>query len=286
MRLLLAAGLLVFAPLALAQPSPTLPFDEMVAAERAFAARSLEANAKVAFIEWLSPDSLAFQPEPKFAVELQKERPDPPFTLAWAPSLGGISSTGDLGWTTGPWQITADGKPPAGGHFFSIWQRGADGKFRNVLDQGIVHDVLPLTTEVRRVGPVSRVTGARIDAATTNDRLQALVLADRALARDLAGKEGAAAYTALLTDDALMLRNGAGPQAAKDVVLKGVAALPAMELGTVRIAAAGDLAATGGWSGGDSPKSYTRVWRWDGTRWQLAVDVIVERPVPAPKPAS
>ena len=281
----LALGLLFVAPLALAQPSTSLPFEEMVAAERAFAARSLEANAKVAFIEYLSADSLAFQPEPQFAVDVQKQRPDPPFTLAWAPEIGGISATGDLGWTTGPWQMNAEGKPPAGGHFFSIWQRDAGGKFRNVLDQGIFHDVLPLPTEVRRASPQSRVTATRLDAATTNDRLQALVLADRELARDLAGADGAAAYTALLTDDALMLRNGAAPQAAKDVVLQGVDALPAMDLATVRIAAAGDLGATGGWSGGDTAKSYTRVWHWDGARWQLAVDVLVERPV-APKPAS
>lgn len=278
----LALGLLAAAPLALAQSSPTLPFDEMVAAERAFAARSLETNAKVAFIEWFSPDSLTFQPDPQLAVELQKRRPTPTFRLAWAPELGGMSATGDFGWTIGPWQLTAEGQPPAGGHFFSVWQRDAGGRFRNVLDLGIDHEVVPLSTEVRRVGPVARGAGTRLDAATTNDRLQALVLADRELARELTGPAGAAAYTALLTDDALLLRPGAGPQAAQAVVANGIVPLPAMEIGTARLAAAGDLAATGGWSGGADPKSYARVWQWDGGAWRLAVDVLVEQRKPKP----
>jgi hypothetical protein len=78
-----------------------------------------------------------------------------------------------------------------------------------------------------------------------------------------------------------MLRNGAAPRPARDAVA-AFAPLPPMELGTVRVAAAGDLGATGGWSGpADDAKAYTRVWRWDARAWKLAVDVLVERPPPA-----
>jgi hypothetical protein len=43
----------------------------------------------------------------------------------------------------------------------------------------------------------------------------------------------------------------------------------------LRIAASADLAATAGWNGdAKRPVVYARVWRHDGTRWRLVVDLL------------
>lgn len=65
---------------------------------------------------------------------------DPNLTLTWSPDITEASAAGDLGYTSGPYEITvkrADGTVGQGrGRFASIWRRQADGQYRIVFDIG------------------------------------------------------------------------------------------------------------------------------------------------------
>jgi len=60
--------------------------------------------------------------------------------LTWAPDQVEASASGDLGWSTGRFEMTlrgADGTPRTGtGWYVTIWRKGPDGRWRAVLDIG------------------------------------------------------------------------------------------------------------------------------------------------------
>ena len=60
--------------------------------------------------------------------------------LTWAPVDAGISSLGDLGWTSGTYEfrsVDKDGKPNVShGKYTSIWKKQPDGTWKIVLDMG------------------------------------------------------------------------------------------------------------------------------------------------------
>jgi ketosteroid isomerase-like protein len=61
-------------------------------------------------------------------------------SLTWTPVHVEASASGDLGYSTGRFELTlrgADGTPRTGtGWYVTIWRKGADGRFRAVLDIG------------------------------------------------------------------------------------------------------------------------------------------------------
>jgi ketosteroid isomerase-like protein len=62
----------------------------------------------------------------------------PEGSLAWTPSGGGISRSGDLGWTWGNYEFRrqAPDTTPSYGKYVTIWQRQHDGSWKYVLDGG------------------------------------------------------------------------------------------------------------------------------------------------------
>lgn len=129
-------------------PAPESPataaatLDSLVAAERAFAARSLEVGMKQAFLQNLARDAIVFKPGPVPAVPVWSNRPESSYRLMWEPSWAEVSGNGDLGITTGPWILKpGDRDSVVGqGHFMTVWRREPDGPWVVALDIGIDHD--------------------------------------------------------------------------------------------------------------------------------------------------
>lgn len=251
-------------------------YDAMVAAERAFARRATEAGVTAAFVEFMAEDSIVFRPNPVPGRAWYAKQPKAGFALDWAPAQAEIAASGDLGYTLGPWLLRPLGKPdadPAAGHFFSIWQRGDDGRFRNVLDLGVDHGPQALAAAVDRRGP--KTSGAApLTPTEATARSQALLLADRDLVSKLTTSDAYAALRAALTPDAIVLRPGVGPRQGPDGVAP-FAPLAWCDLAMLRMSAAGDFGTTAGW-GGDpkNPYSYARAWRWTEQGWKVAADIL------------
>lgn len=119
---------------------------EMVKTEQAFSKMAEEQNTRDAFMTFIADDGLLFRPGAVNGKKWMIEHPVPPSDkkplLAWQPSFAGIAASGDMGFTTGPWEAKGDindEKPSGYGHFVTVWKKQADGSWKFVVDLGISH---------------------------------------------------------------------------------------------------------------------------------------------------
>ena len=123
--------------------------NKMVEAEKAFAKLAAEQNTRAAFLEFSADDGIQFNPNPVNSKALWTPRQAGPGLLAWTLEFADMSSNGVLGYTTGPWKFHPKGKDSAAtgfGHFVTLWQKQSDGNFKWVLDIGISHSQVPLSS--------------------------------------------------------------------------------------------------------------------------------------------
>ena len=114
----------------------------MVETERRFARTSVEKGMREAFLTYFADDGINFNPQLVNTKETMRKRPATPsaFTLNWSPVYGGVAIAGDLGYLTGPYELTVHSpqpRPPQYGCYFSIWKKQPDGKWRVAVDVGI-----------------------------------------------------------------------------------------------------------------------------------------------------
>ena len=241
-------------------------FEDMVAAERAFAADASARSTRDAFLAAYDEDGVAFAPGPRNAQREWEKRPANRNRLEWTPEVAEIASSGDLGFTSGPWRFTVEGddKPTAFGHFFSIWRKDKDGRWKVLADHGVSHAEVPFPDKVVRRGSIG--AGARPTWPVGIDELRK---ADQAIAPGALDSRWVSA-------DFWRLREGNLP----DSRAVG-AALPAhaqrIDTGLV-VSKAGDLAAT--WGGGVGSPGWIRVWRRPaaddapGRGWVLVAEIV------------
>lgn len=261
--------------------------DEIVAAERAFAADGYERGVKLSFLANSAPDAVIFAPGPVNAHETLAALPDEDLTeprahLVWWPLYAGISKSGDLGFTTGP--FAADEKRR--GHYFTIWRKQPDGAWKWVLDAGIGADA---SNEAAKGSPASFMPTSREGSSSPEKALHHVVAIEMSLAA--AAKSGIqSAYEPYLDADSRL--HSQGPPPAKTKAGRGAAfdARPAsIEFSHLGGGAsgAGDLVWTygeGRWSDRDGAKTghYVRVWQRRPAGWRLAFDEFLPPPEPGP----
>jgi len=119
---------------------------DMVQTEQAFSKMAEEQNTRDAFMTFIADDGLLFRPGAVNGKKWMNEHPVPQSDkrplLAWQPSFAGMAASGDMGFTTGPWEAKADindEKPSGYGHFVTVWKKQADGSWKFVVDLGISH---------------------------------------------------------------------------------------------------------------------------------------------------
>ena len=110
----------------------------LAAAEQAFAQESLEKGTRATFLHALSADGVVFLPGPQNGLKAWEARPPSDTVLQWVPVLAAVATSGDLGFTTGPWaskKNRSDADPSAFGQFVSLW-RWENGKWKLLFDLG------------------------------------------------------------------------------------------------------------------------------------------------------
>lgn len=108
----------------------------VVAAEVAFAKLAQEKGQWPAFLATATKDAVMFAPQPVYAQDFLKGKPNPALAVKWQPHQVWSSCDGTLAVTRGAWQ-TGD----KSGYFTTVWQRQKNGSYKWLLDQG---DALPL----------------------------------------------------------------------------------------------------------------------------------------------
>jgi ketosteroid isomerase-like protein len=282
------------AVLALAATTSTAALDafqSLVNAERSFASMSVERGMRDAFLAHMAEDGIVFQPLPMNARQAWEPRPKPSATLVWEPSFAEVAAAGDLGYTTGPWELRFPpeaNRPAAHGHFHSVWRREADGSWKVAVDIGGAHE-----QQEPGVGSGAFTPGPVHAQAPRGDRgaaaLREILAAERRFSRE-AGRQGlAAAFAAVAAKDVRFGREGQVPAL-------GLAAAQAALAGDTRpvrwtpqgsgASRSGDLGYTYGvrervGDGAAAPDTtvYLDVWRREGSSWRLAL--MVDNPVEA-----
>ncbi len=255
---------LALGAIALAAPAAADDFEDLVGAERAFAADASARSTREAFVAALADGGLVFAPGPTSGKRVWEARPVDKNRLEWAPAVAEIAASGDLGYTSGPWRFTPAGadKPSAFGQYFTVWKKQADGKWKVLIDHGVSGTETPFPEKVLRRG------GLGVGPAPTwKVGVAELRQADLAPAGTLTPR--------MVSADFLRLRDGKAPDGRAEGQPFASAALR-IDTG-LAVSSAGDLAAT--WGGGAGGPSWLRVWRRPsaedapGQGWQLAVDV-------------
>jgi hypothetical protein len=268
---------------AAASPAPApLPdaFGALVAAENAFASDAMRFGVRRAFLAHFDAGSWLLRPYPVPALDTLALDADDGSRLEWGPELAGVSASGDLGFTTGPWSAHAPGMDRlVHGHFLSVWKRGSDGIWRVAVDGGISHAALERPAGEPQFVATSATTNVRLAPEALAKRRDALEDADDRLraALERGGDSAASTWRELADGEWRVMRPKEMPAfgdagfalAAKDPAQRGSGARRAYD-----VASSGDLA----WSigGGASCRecgSYYRIWRWKDDRWRLLIDV-------------
>jgi ketosteroid isomerase-like protein len=194
----------------------------LVAAERGFSRLSVEKGMREAFLANLAEDGVLFQPLPINGRQVWEPRPPSKATLIWEPAFAEIAAAGDLGYTTGPWELRppaeASDRPIAHGHFVSVWRRVAGGPWKVLVDLGTSHAAAEpgVGSGAFTAGPVhARATrGDRRRAAEGEIRAAETQLSSEALKHGLA-----TAIAAGAAEDLRFNREGhlpaLGPEAAR-----------------------------------------------------------------------
>ncbi len=249
-------------------------------AEREFAASAQVHGVDSAFLGALAPDAILFRPGPVNGPRWIREHPGRPSSqLQWEPSAGAVAASGDLGITTGPW-IFRDGAkteaPSRHGHFVSIWERQANGRWKVKVDIGIAHPAASSAALRGRFDqhvwgtPPSGPEGSSTSDALLKAEEELLIAIDRAGTR--------APFLDRVAPDAVFFRNGEPPITARERIRKTVEeAMPpfAWKPSGAGIASSGDLAYSyGSYVAGTERGNYLRVWRLSAKgEWLILIDL-------------
>lgn len=138
--IILLFSFLQVAPAA-AQQNGSRAVDEVVAAERNFAATAAARGLKTAFLENAADSAIVFGARPVNAKKLWERIPESDALLAWQPVWADVSASGQMGYTTGPFAFSADrsSAPGSFGEYVTIWKKQPDGAWKFVIDIGVRH---------------------------------------------------------------------------------------------------------------------------------------------------
>jgi ketosteroid isomerase-like protein len=242
------------------------PVDGLVQAEKNFAAYSVSHSTKEAFLEFLDSSGVVF--EKGLAVngfEAWNKREKRSSVLDWQPAFAGISVSGDLGFTNGPWTFKPSPKDTvvARGQYSTVWHRDKNGQWKFLVDLGISNGSSPATS----------VTVLNPSKTYTAGNAQSLLEAENNfITASMVSPEKA--YKKFLSHDAVINRNDRMPQQAhwdKDIFRGGV---KYTVVGS-GISSAGDLGYVYGNTVIDGKnENYLRVWRRNGNEWNIVLEVL------------
>ena len=255
---------------------------DMVKTEQAFSKMAEEKNTRDAFMAFIADDGLLFRPGAVNGKKWMIEHPVPPSDkkplLAWQPAYAGMAASGDMGFTTGPWEAKPDikdEKPSGYGHFITVWKKQADGSWKFVVDLGISHSQSggPQTlwtpsdsSKQQKFKPVD-VTSAR---KSLLDRDQAYEAA--ALSQGLAK-----AFTAYASPDVRLYRANNLPYIGREASSAALAKTTDQVKWHVDggdVSQAGDLGYTHGiYEAANERGSYVRIWKKENGQWRIVMDV-------------
>jgi len=252
---------------------------------------SEQKGIREAFTEFIAEDGILFRPRAVFGKKWMSDNPLPPATtrplLVWQPIFAGISRAGDLGYTTGPWQLKndiKDAKFSAFGNFMTVWKKQPDGKWKFVVDLGVSNPE-PKKPALLTYGEPASGRFTRDAAKGRSD----LTNTERDFSKASLKRGAVEAFLAYASPDVRVLRNQKQPFVGRKAAVAAWTPLSIEWTWTTQFAdvsSSGDL----GYSYGLYEKrdkaansiietgNYMRVWKRVNSAWKLILDVTDPHP--------
>lgn len=269
MKLLFVCMLFFSAPL-FAQDK----IEPLINAENRFAEYSVEHGMKAAFLKFLDSNAVVFDKgQPVNGIEAWNKRAEAKGILNWKPQFAEISSSGDLGFTSGPWTFQPNSLKDsivARGCFNSIWKKNKNGEWKNIVDLGVnktpavsISDIEKLYSEQQKI--------KKGDLSTLLESERHFIAAFQASPR--------LAYEYFLSPNSILSRNGQLPvkgysRDKDEIINKTPSGIVFKVLGS-GISMAGDLGYVyGSFTFNNKTFNYLRAWRKEKDEWKIALDVV------------
>ncbi len=275
---LFSASLVLLASVAAAAAAPPPPpIEQVIQAERDFAAETRDRGFKQGFLAFVAPDGFLFQPGPVPArpglLALSDEPPPGP-PLAWWPQFAGVANSGDLGFTSGPANIPV--------RYFTVWQKQPDGQWRWIYDGG---PRLSAPLPGRPEDPILRLPAATAAAGSAEAALSEVRPLEERIAAS-SNRDALAARRIFLAPEALVAGSPAASLPGLSEAEAELARQPAQQqvspLGSVA-SGAGDMVFAWGetrWESESRPRwgHYARIWQKRTEGWRIVADLTVPAP--------
>ena len=239
MRKYLFTALLLLGLACVAVAQPRRPIDALFGAQDSFSKKAASDGERSAFLSVLTDDAIVFRPAPIKGLQFWQQSIEPvPVTLERRILYADVSSSGLLGYTTGPWKTSTkdNGKTiEHSGEYVTLWERRGGDDFRAVLDITTRHDDLEEALSDKGGGPSTEDPNTRGWSAT-ND-------AYKFLRTSMTGGGLAAALNAATMDDVRLLIDDEAPIVGKKKVVQAARMYTAMGFpDNVAIFQSGDMA--------------------------------------------
>lgn len=244
----------------------------VVNAEKRFASYALQTNTKEAFLKFMDTGAVVFKDgdilKAKPTWEAKKADRS---RLIWEPAFAVVSTGGDIGITSGPWQYKPEGKDSvvATGEFTTVWIK-KDTAYKWIIDMGIDHN--------QKIKSPS-ITGVALSHYERSGYpgLRYMLMAEQRFT-DSYHATGKEAYRDVADNDIYLINNGYTPVHG---VYRLDQALTNMS-GTMKFQAVGsgcsqqgDLGYVYGYvNDKDKKGNYLRVWRRIGRKWMIILQTI------------
>ena len=264
-KILAIAVLLLFMQSAIAQKG----IDDLIQAEKNFAAYSVANNTKDAFLRFADSAGIVFDKgKPVNAIEIWTTREKRPGKLNWWPVYAEIASSGDFGYTTGPWDFSINDTVKANGYYVTAWHINKNGEWKFLIDLGVgdTHcDVAALKTNALKND--SQIKGTKVDLRQAEENM-------------IAGyqQNGKISYPNFLSDNSRLYRNGRCVADQPEQRYLALDSLPSKIQYTINgtgIASTGDMGYVYGTTViNGKTDNYLRIWQKEKSGWKISVEVL------------
>jgi ketosteroid isomerase-like protein len=245
--------------------------DELVNAEKSFAATAMTKGTKEAFLQYLdSASGIVFdKAEPVSAYSYWINREKRPGFLSWSPQVAEVSVKGDFGYTTGPWvfRMQRGDTALAQGQFVTVWHK-INGQWKFLADLGISGSPFLALVQMRNDAP---------NTVAESPDTASLLKSENDFNKTFTTSP-AAAYRRYLSSHSILQRNGEmpdGPGPTLDAHIAATNASIQLQSLGYGLAPAGDFAYTYGRATLNGKQdNYLRIWRREQKEWKIAVDLL------------
>lgn len=247
--------------------------EDLIKAEKDFAAYAVAYNTKAAFLKYLDSTGVVFENGKAMnGIEAWNKKEIRPGILNWHPEFAELSASGNLGYTTGPWTFqprTITDSVIARGQYATVWRLDKSGNWKFIVDLG-VNEVPISNRKAAEETNVNRSTSYPID-------LRSLLKTEEAFSRQF-NKDKVQAYHQFLSLKTILNRNRYLPATQADELEKIITDTPAeikFQVDHSGISTSGDLGYVYGTSLiKDKKENYLRVWRKEKEGWKIAMEVV------------